>query len=212
MTGKALIPSITSILQGTTQMNTATMERPAKTAMNGVDVPTLVATLGVVNQQRELASFTFRANGEWLGGTHSRASFSGFFGAGAEQQHVRMQTVDGDHPNVLCGADNAPTPVELLLAALSACITAGIGNIASIRQIKLDSVETTIEGDIDLQGIFGMNAEVRNGFKGVRATVRIQGDASAEELTKIVQQSVARSAVFDVLTNGVPVSVQAMAA
>jgi uncharacterized OsmC-like protein len=193
-------------------MTTTTLERPAKVAMNGVDVPTLAATLGVVNQQRELAKFTFRAHGEWLGGTHSRAAFTGFFGAGAEQAHVRTQVVVGDHPNVLCGADNAPTPVELLLGALSACLTAGVGNIASIRQIKLHSVETTIEGDIDLQGIFGMNAEVRNGFSGVRVTMTVKGDAPAEVLQKIAQQSVARSAVFDVLTNGVPVSVETRAA
>lgn len=193
-------------------MTTTTLDRPAKIAMNGVDVPTLTATLGVVNQQRELAKFTFRADSEWLGGTHSRASFSNFFGAGGEHQHARTQTVDSDHPGVLCGADNGPTPVEMLLAGLSACITAGIGNIASIRQIKLDSVETTIEGDIDLQGIFGMSDEVRNGFAAIRATVRIKGDASPEALQKIANQSVARSAVFDVLTNGVPVAIDVQAA
>lgn len=193
-------------------MTIETIEKPAKVAMNGVDVPTLAATLGVVEGQRELARFTFRANGAWLGGTHSRAEFSSFHGAGGEQAHVKTFAVEGDHPNVLCGGDNAPTPVELLLAGLSACITAGIGNIASIRQIRLHSVETTIEGDIDLQGIFGMSRQVRNGFSGIRASFRIKGDAPAEELEKIVQQSVARSAVFDVLSNGVPVSVTAVAA
>jgi uncharacterized OsmC-like protein len=188
-------------------MTTEAIERPAKVAMNGVDVPTLAATLGVVKGQRDLAKFTFRAEGEWLGGTHSRAAFSAFKGAGGDHVHKATYTVDGDHPAVLCGADNAPTPVELLLAALSACITAGIGNIASIRQVKLHSVETTIEGAIDLQGIFGMDETVRNGFSGIRATFRIQGDAPADVLRGIVEQSVARSAVFDVLTNGVPVAV-----
>jgi uncharacterized OsmC-like protein len=188
-------------------MTTEAIERPAKVAMNGVDVPTLAATLGVVKGQRDLAKFTFRAEGEWLGGTHSRAAFSAFKGAGGDHVHKATYTVEGDHPAVLCGADNAPTPVELLLAALSACITAGIGNIASIRQVKLHSVETTIEGAIDLQGIFGMDETVRNGFSGIRATFRIQGDAPADVLRGIVEQSVARSAVFDVLTNGVPVAV-----
>ncbi len=165
-----------------------------------------------MNQQRELAKFTFRADGEWLSGTHSRTAFTGFFGAGGEQAHVRAQVVEGDHPSVLCGADNAPTPVELLLGALAAFLTAGIGNIAAMRQIKLHSVETTIEGDIDLQGIFGMNPEVRNGFAGVRATIKVKADAPADVLIRIIQQSVARSAVFDVLTNGVPVTVEAQAA
>jgi uncharacterized OsmC-like protein len=188
-------------------MTTDLIEKPAKVAINGVDVPTLAATLGVVKGQRELAKFTFRAEGEWLGGTHSRAAFSAFSGAGGEHVHRATYTVEGDHPAVLCGGDNAPTPVELLLAGLSACITAGIGNIASIRQVRLQSVETTIEGAIDLQGIFGMDPAVRNGFSGIRASFRIRGDAPADVLKGIVEQSVARSAVFDVLTNGVPVAV-----
>lgn len=193
-------------------MTIQTIEKPARTAMNGVDVPTLVATLGVVDGQRDLAKFTFRANGAWLSGTHSRATMGAFDGAGGTHMHATAYAVEGDHPSVLCGGDKAPAPVELLLAALSACITAGIGNIASIRQVKLESVETTIEGDIDLQGIFGMDEGGRNGFSGIRATFRIKGDAPADVLEKIVRQSVARSAVFDVLSNGVPVSVAAEAA
>ncbi len=193
-------------------MTTITLEKPAKLAMNGVDVPTFVATLGAVGNQPEIAKFTFRANGEWLSGTHSRTQFSGFFGAMSEMEHKETYAIDGDHPTVLCGGDNDVTPVEMVLAGLSACITAGIGNIASIRQIKLESVETTVEGDIDLNGILGLDKSVRNGFSGIRATFKIKGDASAAQLEDIVQKSVARSAVFDVITNGVPVSVTAVAA
>lgn len=192
-------------------MTTATIEKPEKIAMNGVDVPTFVATLGVVGGEPDIAKFTFRANGEWLSGTHSRTAFSGYYGAMSEQQHRETYTIEGDHPTVLCGTDNAVTPVEMLLAGLSACITAGIGNIASIRQVKLHSVETTVEGDINLNGILGLDKSVRNGFSGIRATFRIKGDAPADTLEQIVQQSVARSAVFDVLTNGVPVTVAAVA-
>lgn len=193
-------------------MTTETMEKPAKVAMNGVDVPALTATLGVVDASRDLAKFTFRADGKWLSGTHSQATMSGYRGAGGDHERPVPHVVHGDHPAVLCGADNGAAPVELLLAALSACITAGIGNIASIRQVKLHSVETTVEGDIDLQGIFGMDDTVRNGFSGIRATFRIAGDAPAEVLEKIVRQSIERSAVFDVLRNGVPVTVDAVVA
>jgi len=193
-------------------MTTATLEKPAKVAINGVDVPTFVATLGVVGEQPDIAKFTFRANGEWLSGTHSRTRFTGYYGALAEQEHRQAYEIDADHPQVLCGTDNGVTPVEMLLAALSACITAGIGNIASIRQVKLHAVETTVEGDINLNGILGLDKSVRNGFAGVRATFKIKGDAPDEVLEQIVQQSVARSAVFDVLTNGVPVTVAAVAA
>lgn len=183
-----------------------------KVAMNGIDVPTLLATIGAVNETRELAKFTFRASGAWLNGTHSRINVNGYFGAGGEQGRDADFVMYGDHPGVLCGADKGPTPVEFLLAALSACITAGIGNIASARQIKLESVETTVEGDINLLGILGLSDEVRNGYNGIRATFRIKGDATAEKLRQIVEQSVARSAVYDVLTNGVPVSIDIEAA
>jgi uncharacterized OsmC-like protein len=188
-------------------MTTDTMEKPAKKAMNGVDVPTLLATIGAVGEQPVAAQFQFRANSEWIKGTHSSATVNGFFGAG--QEHVRAQdfTIDGDHPAVLCGADNAPTPVEYLLSALAACITAGIGNIASARQIPLRSVKTTVEGDIDLQGLLGLSDEVRNGYQAIRAKVEIDGDAPAEKLAKVVEQSVARSAVFDMLKNGTSVEV-----
>jgi len=185
------------------------MTKPARVAMNGVDVPTFIATLGAVDSQREIARFTFRANGQWLAGTHSRVEFKDFYGACAENDHRQPYAVEGDHPEVLCGTGNAPTPAELLLGALSACLTAGIGNIASMRQVKLESVECTVEGDIDLNGILGLDPQTRNGFQGVRVTVAIKGDADDATLEKIVRQSVARSAVFDVMTNGVPVAVAA---
>lgn len=190
---------------------TEVMTKPARVAMNGVDVPTFVATLGAVDNQREIARFTFRANGEWLGGTHSRVGFKDFYGACCENEHRQSYAIEGDHPEVLCGTDNAPTPAELLLGALSACLTAGIGNIASMRQVELESVECTVEGDIDLTGILGIDPQTRNGFQGVRVTIKIKGNADDETLAKIVHQSVARSAVFDVMTNGVPVSVSAVA-
>ncbi|SNS60422.1 OsmC family protein [Tropicimonas sediminicola] len=188
-------------------MNTAVMEKPAKVAKNGVDVPTLLATIGAVKDMPAAAKFQFRARGEWVSGTHSRATVNGFFGAGEEQGRAQDFVIEGDHPAVVCGADRAPTPVEYLLSALAACLTAGVGNIASVRQIDLTSVETTVEGDIDMQGILGLNDEVRNGYEGIRATVKIKGDAPVEQLEKVVRQSIARSAVFDMLTNGTVVDV-----
>ncbi|WP_066553281.1 OsmC family protein [Croceicoccus bisphenolivorans] len=195
-----------------TQTIEKTAPKAERIAMNGVDVPTFTATLGAVDDNRDIAQFTFRANGQWLAGTHSRVTMNGFYGACGEQEREGDHTVEGDHPAVLCGKDNAATPVELLLAALASCLTAGIGNIAAMRQVKLNAVDCTIEGDIDLCGILGLDPNVRNGFAGVRATFRIDGDADAATLEKIVHQSVARSAVFDVLTNGVPVTVEAIAA
>jgi uncharacterized OsmC-like protein len=154
-----------------------------------------------------LAQFRFRAMNRWQQGTHSRTRIQSFYGAGAEQMHEREFTYDADHPMVLVGRDQAPTPVEFLLHALAACITAGIGNIAAARGVTLYEVESTIEGDIDLQGILGLSDRVRNGYRGIRAAFTIKGDAPAEKLAQIVEQSRRRSAVYDVLANGVPVEI-----
>jgi uncharacterized OsmC-like protein len=180
--------------------------------LNGVDTPSLFATLDVVKGQPELAKFQFRATNRWQQGTHSRTRIESFSGAGGEHAHAREMTYDADHPQVLVGRDQAPTPVEFLLHALAACITAGIGNIAAARGVTLYEVESTVEGDIDLRGIFGHSSEVRNGYQQLRLSFKIKGDAPAEKLAEIVEQSRARSAVYDVLTNGVPVAITVNAA
>lgn len=184
--------------------NTATMPMPR----NGVDVPTLFATLDAVKGQPEIAKFQFRATNKWISGTHSRSTMSGFYGTGMEHTREKDYMYEADHPTVLVGGDNAPTPVEFLLHGLAACLTAGIGNIAAARGIDLEEVESTVEGNIDLMGLLGLDPSVRNGYQGIRVSFRIKGDASAEDLKKIVMRSRDRSAVYDVLTNGVPVDIE----
>ena len=188
-------------------MSTTLTEKKMPEPRNGVDTPTLLATIKAVGAQPELAQFRFRAMNRWQQGTHSRTRIQSFYGAGGEQVHEREFTFDADHPTVLVGRDQAPTPVEFLLHALASCLTAGIGNIAAARGVTLHEVESTLEGDIDLQGILGLSDRVRNGYRSIRATFTIRGDAPAEKLAQIVEQSRKRSAVYDVLTNGVPVEI-----
>jgi uncharacterized OsmC-like protein len=183
----------------------------ADKVLNGVNVTNLFATLDVVKAQPAAAKFQFRASNEWLSGTHSRSTMGGFFGAGQENEHKAAYSYDADHPAVLVGQDNGPTPVEFLLHAIAACLTAGIGNIASARGINLTRVQSEVVGDIDLLGIFGMDENVRNGYQGIQVNFEIEGDAPAEKLREIIDQSISRSAVYDVLTNGVPVSVNVAA-
>ena len=185
---------------------TTTKPRRAKLPLNGVDTPTLFGTLDVVKGQPELAKFQFRASNRWKSGTLSETTIGTFSGAGGEHAHKTTFTLNADHPGVLVGEDRAPLPIEYLLHALATCITGGIANIAAARGVTLTEVQSTIEGDIDLLGIFGMSKDVRNGYQGIRASFAIKGDAPPEKLQEIVEQSRARSAVFDVLTNGVPVS------
>ena len=180
----------------------------ASSHINGVDVPTLFATLDAVKSQNEIAQFQFRVKNTWVNGTHSRSTYSDFYGAGQEMLHKHTTVVEADHPEVLVGADNAPTAVEYLLHAIAACLTSGIANIASARGVVLRRVTSEVEGDIDLLGILGLSdGAVRNGYRQIRVTFHIDGDADEETLRGIVEQSRRRSAVYDALTNPTPVVV-----
>lgn len=175
---------------------------------NGVDTATLFATLDAVKAAPEAARFQFRAHNQWLRGTHNRSTIDGFYGVGEERTHERSFHFDADHPAVLVGRDNGPTPVEYVLHALAACLTAGLANIAAARGVQLTEVHSTVSGDIDLNGILGLNPDVRNGYQNITVHFTVKGDAPAEKLREIVEQSRARSAVFDVITNQVPVSIE----
>src|SRR5215471_3589813 len=174
---------------------------------NGVDTATLFATLDAVKAAPEAAQFTFRAANRWVSGTHSRSTMDGFFGVGEERAHERAYTYDVDHPKILVGSDVGPTPVEYVLHALAGCLTAGLANIAAARGVELTEVSSTVEGDIDLNGILGLDPEVRNGYQAIRVNFEVRGDAPPEKLAALVEQSRARSAVFDILTGSVPVTI-----
>ena len=180
-------------------MSTTATETPRR---NGVDVATLFATLDAVKSQKEIAKFEFRATNTWVSGTHNRSQLSGFYGAMQEMQHKQVTTLDADHPAVLVGQDNGPTPIEFLLHAIAACLTSGLANIAAARSVDLHKVTSTVEGDIDLLGLLGLSdGTVRNGYQEIRVTFHIEGDADDETLRGLVEQSRRRSAVYDALVN-----------
>jgi uncharacterized OsmC-like protein len=178
------------------------------TADNGVNVEALLGARQALTDAPQAAKFTWRAECEWVRGTHSRTTVNGFFGLG--QDHVRptAHTIDGDHPEVFASEDKGATPVEIVLAALASCLTAGVATVASNRGVQLRSVTATLEAGMDLQGILGIDSDVRNGFEGVTVTYKIDADASKADLEAIVAQSQKRSAVYDILTNPTSVRVE----
>jgi uncharacterized OsmC-like protein len=183
---------------------TITADNPIR---NGVDTATLFATLDAVKGNNDIAKFQFRATNRWVSGTHNQSTIHGFYGAGQEMTHQQPFTFDADHPPVLVGSDNGPTPVEFVLHALAACLTAGLANIAAARKVNLTEVESTVEGDIDLLGILGLSDEVRNGYQQIKVSFKLRGD-DPEKLRQVVEQSRQRSAVYDIVTNGVPVAIE----
>ena len=175
---------------------------------NGVNVGALLDARKALAQAPEAAKFNWRASCKWINGTHSLSSVNNFFGLGTEQKHRTEFSFDADHPEIFASEDKGPTPVEYVLVGLASCLTAGIAAVAQNRGIQLRSVAATIEGSMDIQGILGVDRDVRNGFDGIKVKYQIDADATADEIRALVAQSQKRSAVFDIVTNPTNVSVE----
>jgi uncharacterized OsmC-like protein len=179
------------------------------TTRNGVDTEQMFGTLDLIKAQPELAKFQFRATNRWLGGSHNRSTIRGFYAAGGEDT-TREQAfqIDAGEPAILLGTDTGANPAEHLLHALAACLTTSIVYVAAARKVQLTSVESILSGDMDVRGALGVDEEPRNGFERIVVSFRVAGNASPEKLREVVERARKRSAVYDMVTNGVPVAVQ----
>ncbi len=175
---------------------------------NGVNVDALLAARAALKEAPQAAKFTWRASCKWQNGTHSRTNVHGFFGLGQEQQHKTTFSYDADHPELFASEDKGATPVELVLVGLASCLTAGVAAVAQNRGIQLRSVEATLEGSMDIQGILGIDSDVRNGYDDIKVTFNIDADASKQDIEALVAQSQKRSAVYDIITNPTNVNVE----
>jgi uncharacterized OsmC-like protein len=179
-----------------------------ETVRNGVDTGTLFATLDAVKTQPEIATFRFRAHNQWIGGAHNRSTIRDFYAAGAEDtSRTSAFALDAGEPAILLGTDTGPNPAEYLLHALAACVTTSMVYVAAARGVRLSSVSSELEGEMDVRGALGISDDYRNGFSKITMNLTISGDAPPEKLREVVQRGQQRSAVFDMVTNGVPVEI-----
>lgn len=183
-------------------------DRRIDSSRNGVDTGTLSATVDAVRAVPAAGAAQFRTHTEWLSGTHTRTTVHDFAGVGGERTHERTFQLDADHPAVLAGHDNGPTPTEYVLHALAACLTAGLVTVAAARGIRLTEVRCTVTGDLDLNGTLGLDPQVRNGCRHITVRLTVRGDAPASQLRGLLEHSQARSPVLDVITGQVPVTVE----
>jgi uncharacterized OsmC-like protein len=177
------------------------------TVDNGVNVAALLEAREALTAAPEAAQFTWRATCDWKEGTHSRSTVEGFFGLGEEQKHITEYSFDTDHPEIFASADKGATPVEMVLVGLAGCLTAGIAAVAQNRDIQLKAVKATLEAPMDIAGILGIDADIRNGFDDIKVHYEIDADASQEDIEALVAQSQKRSAVFDIVANPTNVTV-----
>jgi len=176
---------------------------------NGVDTEALFATLDAIKAQPELATFQFRVRNRWIDGAHNRSTIKDFHGACREDtSRAEAFQVDAGEPAVLVGSDTGANPAEHLLHALAACLTTSLVYVAAARGVRLTEVESSLEGDMDVRGCLGVDDDYRNGFTNIRVSFRVKGDAPEEKLREVVARAQQRSAVYDMVTNGVPVAVE----
>ncbi len=175
---------------------------------NGVNVEALINAREALTEAPEAAQFKWRATCEWKNGTHSNTTVEGYFGLGEEHRHRTTFAFDADHPEVFASEDKGATPVEIVLVGLASCLTAGVAAVAQYREIQLRSVTAVVEGGMDIQGILGIDGDVRNGFDGIKVTYKIDADASEDDIKALVAQSQKRSAVYDIITNPTNVTVE----
>jgi uncharacterized OsmC-like protein len=175
---------------------------------NGVDTGTMFATLDLIKARPELAKFRFRARNRWIDGAHNRTTIKDFYAAGGEDTtRSEAFAIDAGEPAILLGSDTGANPAEYLLHALAACLTTSIVYVAAARKVELTSIESTLTGDMDVRGALGVDDEPRNGFERIGVSFRVTGNAPAEKLREVVERAQKRSAVYDMVTNGVPVAV-----
>jgi uncharacterized OsmC-like protein len=185
------------------------MSAVTDTFRNGVDTGKMFTTLDLIREQPELARFQFRATNHWIDGAHNRSTIKGFYAAGGEDEtRGEAFEIDAGEPAILLGSDTGPNPAEYLLHALAACLTTSIVYVAAARKVRLTSIESTLTGDMDVRGALGVDDEPRNGFERIGVSFRVAGDAPPEKLREVVERARARSAVYDMVTNGVPVAVE----
>ncbi len=178
------------------------------TMVNGVDTAKLFATIDAVNADPALATFKFRLFNQWVGGGENRSRIDDFYGASQEMRHKQPFFLINDEPEVLLSEDRGANPVEYVLHALAGCLTTSLIYHAAARGIAIEGVTTRFEGDLDLRGFLGLSEEVRRGYSGIRVMFDIDADCDAAKKRELIAMAQSFSPVFDIVTNGVPVSCQ----
>lgn len=187
------------------QMTETTDTAPVE---NGVNTEALLGARAAFEQAPEAAMFTWKARCDWVYGTHSQTTVNEFAGLGDMQTRRQSFTIDADHPEVFAAQDNGATPAEIVLSALGSCLMGGLASIAQHRGIQIRKATAHVEGDMNLQGIMGVDPDVRNGFSAIRVSFDIDADAEPDEIKALVAQSQKRSAVFDLITNPTRIAVK----
>ena len=183
-----------------------TTKNPQK-MVNGVNVSQLFETIDNIKQQKKIAKFNFRAQNKWIDGTENHTTVNEYYGACKTFTRSKPHVFVKDEPQVLLGNDNGANPVEYLLAGLAGCITTSLVCYAAARGVKINSIESTMEGDIDLQGLLQIDKSVNPGYQGINISFKIDSDASKETLQELIDLAKNVSPVANTISRPTPLNV-----
>ncbi len=184
-----------------------TQQTPTK-VVNGVNVTQLFETIDNIKKNKEIAKFNFRAQNKWINGTENHTTVSDYYGACTTHTRDKPHVFVKDEPPILLGSDKGANPVEYLLAGLAGCITTSLVAHAAARGIKIDSIESTLEGDIDLLGFLQLDENVNPGYQGINISFKIESDASEEVLQELIELAKKASPVANTISRPTPVNVR----
>lgn len=154
-----------------------------QTWVNGMDVEGLKVAIEEIADEPAKGRVRFAVESAWKGQTLSETVVKGFDMGG---DHVaRTFCFSSDEPLELFGGNSAPNPQEYLMGALNACMLVGYAANAALRGIRLEKLEIESEGELDLRGFLGIDADVKPGYDAIRTTVRVKADATPEQLAEI---------------------------
>ncbi len=175
--------------------------------VNGVNVTQLFETIDSIKENGEIAKFNFRAQNKWIDGTENHTTVTDYYGACKTHTRNKPHVFVKDEPPVLFGDDKGANPVEYLLAGLAGCITTSLVAHAAAKGVKIDSIESTLEGDIDLHGLLQLD-DTNPGYQGINISFKIESDASEETLQELIELAKKASPVANTISRPTPVYVK----
>ena len=183
------------------------------TYLNGLNVQAAADTIAALKADKSLAKFQFRARNTWINGGENRSTIRDFYGAGQEDSSrtASFEFTNGEPP-VLLGNNEGANPVEFLLHALAGCVTTTFVLHAMARGITIKELSTELKGNIDLQGLLGLDDSVPAGYEQIDIKMKVKADCSDEELDALLAYAQQHSPVCNTVCRPVPVVVQRVAA
>ncbi|OGI00704.1 MAG: hypothetical protein A2Y25_11555 [Candidatus Melainabacteria bacterium GWF2_37_15] len=176
--------------------------------INGIDVDKLNETKNILKDNPEVGKFKFMVENKWIEANYSQITIQEFYQAGIKDgSRTKAWVFELDEPPAFLGENRGPNPVEYILLALSGCLTSALVVAASAKGVKLKSVESHLEGDLDARGFLKIDPDIRPGYQQIRVHFKIDTDAPDKEIVELVELAQQTSPVFDIVTNMVTVSV-----